>query len=65
MLFKLQDVVCRFFERAAGKVPRSNTAKQDASKHGDGKPLPLEDSAKSTPGGCIFLRALRESIQHL
>ena len=42
-MFDKQNVVCRLFEWAAGKVPRPGSADHNADKNGDGKLLPAED----------------------
>jgi hypothetical protein len=48
-IFENQNVVCRFFERATGKVPRPGTADHDAGKYGDAELLPAENVGKTPP----------------
>jgi hypothetical protein len=48
-IFEKQNVLCRFFERQTGKVPRPGPADHDADKNGDGKLLPAEDVGKTPP----------------
>jgi len=48
-IFEKQNVLCRFFERQTGKVPRPGSADHDAGKNGDGKLLPAEDFGKTPP----------------